>query len=77
MQLLFIVIHALQYSILCIGPQYALHFYNTAFYVHVCTILGLTRACSHANRVSGVDNTSLRKVHPGVLSDSLTVSLRM
>ena len=31
-----------------------------------------TRARSHANRVSGVDSTSLREAHPGVLSDSLT-----
>ena len=52
--------------------HYALHYYNTAFYVHICTTLGLTRARSHANRVSGVDSTSLREAHPGVLSDSLT-----
>ena len=52
--------------------MYALHFYITAFYVHVCTTLGLTHARSHANGVSGVDSTNLHETHPGVLSDSLT-----
>ena len=36
------------------------------------TYAQLTCACSHANRVSGVDSTSLCEAHPGVLSDSLT-----
>ena len=29
---------------------YALHYYNTEFYVHVCTTLGLTRSRSHARK---------------------------
>ena len=59
-------------QLFCILFHYALHYYNTALYVHICTTLGLTHACSHANRVSGVDSTSLCEAHPGVLSDSLT-----
>ena len=72
MQLLFIAIHALQYTILCISPLCFAFLQYCILYVHVCTTLGLTRARSHANRVSEVDSTSLREAHPGVLSDSLT-----
>ena len=50
------------------------HYFNFAFYIHMHA-LGLTHTRNHANRVSGVDEYSLRVGHPGVLSDTLRMQM--
>ena len=40
---------------------------------YVCTTLGLTHPRNHANRVSGVEEYDVRDVHPGIVSDTLTM----
>ena len=44
-------------------------FIHLCTHFHACKSLGPTNACHHANKGSGVDSTSLRVAHPGVLSD--------
>ena len=61
--------HALTSNWFWVGPQAPQPFIA---YQPTCTTLGLTHAHNHANRVSGVDTTSLWGAYSGVLSDTST-----
>ena len=64
--------HALPSNRFWVGSQTPQRFIYPFVYQPTYTTVSLTRAHNQANRVSGVDSTSLWRAYPGVLSDTPT-----
>ena len=56
---------------LCAATSYVTSLLNLLFHLHTlcvtCITVGLTRACNHANRVSGVNEYTFHVGHPELL----------